>query len=690
MSRLRGSALLLVVSLTLAAPAFGAVLTVPGDQATIQAAISAAAPGDEIVVSPGRYGERISFGGKDVVLRSTDPADPAIVGATIIDGLWSGSVVTFAGTESPACVLSGFTITNGWAAYGAGIRGYGTRATIAGNAITTNTVYSRLGGGAAIRECNGRIALNTIAGNLSYGSGGGLAFCNGTIEGNEIERNTTFFGGGLFQCNGAIRANLIARNKAWYWGGGLSNCGGTIEGNRILENGEWSGGGLADCDGVIRGNVIAGNFALDYWVGGGGLLWCDGLIEGNRIYGNLAQMKGGGLSECNGVIQNNLVYSNEAIPTEAWEDVGYGGGLADCAGVIRNNTIHGNAAFWSGGGLYGCRGEPSRIVNCILWANTPDAIAESSDPTFCFIENWSGGGPGNSTLAPGLVDAANGDFHLTPQSPCIDAGTDELDLAADFEGDPRPVRTRPEAVSAFDVGADEFAAALNSPPVANAGGPYEAAATSWNGASVVLDGAASSDPDGDALTFAWDLNTAFDSNGDGDPANDADAAGAAVEAVFPIGETAIALLVTDEHGLASEPAGAVVRVRAIPVGLDVRPGTSDNPVNLRSNGGIPVAFLGDAAFDAAAIDPLTVTVRGGNPQTDGLVRMTGRPGRQRPLATLADVDGDGDWDLLVQIDTVKLAASWTPGVVLELGALTRDGRLVVGCDSVRIVGQSKR
>ena len=42
----------------------------------------------------------------------------------------------------------------------------------------------------------------------------------------------------------------------------------------------------------------------------------------------------------------------------------------------------------------------------------------------------------------------------------------------------------------------------NRPPVADAGGPY----TVDEGGTVALDGTASNDPDGDTLTYDWDLD----------------------------------------------------------------------------------------------------------------------------------------------------------------------------------------
>jgi len=339
------------VLLVFAGCAAGATITVgPGasyDFADIQPAMDAASEGDEIVVAIGTYYENIDFGGKDIILRSTEPNNPAVVGGTIIDGRFGGSVVTFAGTESAACVLSGFTLTNGhgtvmiWYPCGGGIYGNGTLATIQHNIISGNRAVP----------------------GMFPGSG---------------------FGGGLYDCDGTIQCNIISENGA--------SC----------NEGSAGGGGLYGCDGTIQNNIISNNSALGFGFTGGG-------------------------------------------------------GLGSCNGTIRNNTIFGNSARDYGGGLSGCNGT---ITNCIIWQNTADQGAQlyaSSTPSYCCIQDWTSGGTGNISDDPRLVDPESDDFHLQPDSPCIDIGISIPSLTEDFEGDLRP------RGSGYDIGADEFISDNSSP-----------------------------------------------------------------------------------------------------------------------------------------------------------------------------------------------------------------------------------
>ena len=126
----------------------------------IQHAIVSGQAGDRIVATAGTYYGDIRFKGKNLTVSSTDPNDPAVVAATVING--SSRVVTFSGNEDASCVLSGFTITGG----SRGIYCYGpTCPTIANCTITGNTgagieLYS--GGDPTIT--NSRITANAGAG----------------------------------------------------------------------------------------------------------------------------------------------------------------------------------------------------------------------------------------------------------------------------------------------------------------------------------------------------------------------------------------------------------------------------------------------------------------------------------------------------------------------------------------------
>ncbi len=175
--------------------------------ATIQKGIDAASEQDTVIVAQGTYLENIQFKGKNIVLRSADPADRTVVENTVIDGDMAGAVVTLVGTEDGGCVLSGFTVRNGEAWEGGGICG-----------------------GTAEQHTLATIENSIIADNAAQFGGGGLAYCDGAIRRNIISGNSGGFvgGGGLSECDGLIVNNVIAGNSGGLSGGGLYGCDGTI------------------------------------------------------------------------------------------------------------------------------------------------------------------------------------------------------------------------------------------------------------------------------------------------------------------------------------------------------------------------------------------------------------------------------------------------------------------------------
>jgi hypothetical protein len=66
--------------------------------------------------------------------------------------------------------------------------------------------------------------------------------------------------------------------------------------------------------------------------------------------------------------------------------------------------------------------------------------------------------PGANDLhvAPAFANPEGGDFRLLPFSPLIDAGTNLLPLADDFEGDARPFDGDDDGEARADIGADEY------------------------------------------------------------------------------------------------------------------------------------------------------------------------------------------------------------------------------------------
>ncbi len=346
-------------------------------------------------------------------------------------------------------------------------------------------------------------------------------------------------GGGIAGDDCAMDINncIISDNKAGYCGGGIAihkgsatirNCQITnnIAGGRA-PNGLHSpgiGGGIFNDNSkqlFIEGCTIKDNKVARYltWdlhaYGGGGICSYGSLgtvwIKNTSIIGNNAN-DGGGIYDCSYMDVNNcLLANNEAT---------FGGGIENGSAGSRytNCTFAGNKAAAEGAGIYGQTSNPIIggppgsdiygqyfVNNCILW----DVIEQNSLPIseiagevsikYSDVRNGYAG-EGNINIDPCFVDS---DYHLHPDSPCIDAGDPNFVVnpgETDLDGNPRIVDLSGFGKPIIDMGAYE---AQNNPPIAEAG-PNQIVYAWINGkAEVTLDGSASYDTDGDALTYLW-------------------------------------------------------------------------------------------------------------------------------------------------------------------------------------------
>ena len=119
--------------------------------------------------------------------------------------------------------------------------------------------------------------------------------------------------------------------------------------------------------------------------------------------------------------------------------------------------------------------------------------------------------------------------------------------------------------------------------------------------------------------------------------------------------------------------------------IDIKPGSDENNINLKSRGVVPVAVLTTDGFDAGTIDPATVQFAGAAP-----VR-----------SMLKDVDRDGDKDMLFlfrtrQLDLdqdsteATLTAQLTGQMTAQSTEQINDGTIVSGTDEVRIVSSRRK
>ncbi|MHC4462770.1 MAG: S8 family serine peptidase [Planctomycetota bacterium] len=521
-------------------------------------------------------------------IHSAEDSNSVIDGFTITNGYapkgFGGGI--YCRDSSPTvknCTLSNNSAELG----GGGMRNYNSSPTITNCTFSGNSadfgsgMYNSSGGSPMLTNCT--FSANTASG--TYGQGGGMAnqATSPTLIDCTFSDNTTSGGGsGMYNkiCDHTypkLNNCIFSGNLAVYHHGGgmrnyissptLTNC--TFSGNSTARN----GGGMYnyyDSSPTLTNCIFSGNTTAENGGGMYNLRNSHPILINCTFIGNSAALNGGGMNNINNSKPKltNCTFSGNLASN--------GGGMNNERGrpILTNCTFAANSA--PNGNALACDSwhqlSPSklRLSNCILW-DGENGIWNNDNSTITITysniqHGWPGGG--NIDADPLFVDAGywadtndqnipaepndpnavwiDGDYHLLPDSPCINAGDPNHPLdpnETDIDGQPRIIGGR------VDMGSDEFHG-NNVPPVADAGADQIVYAW-FNGiAEVTLHGTASNDDDSHPLTYNWSWTI------DGQTCT---ATGPDPTIELPVGKQTIELIVNDRVE-DSEPGHVVITV----------------------------------------------------------------------------------------------------------------------------------
>jgi len=273
-----------ITLLILASDACADTLRVPAQYPVIQDAISAAMPGDTVLIADGIYrGSRntnLNFAGKAITVRSE--YGPF---ACIIDAAHTATIATFITGEGAGSILEGLTLKQGSGSEGGGIRCSGASPTIRGcvfdacwGSYHSSGVGCINGSAPRIENCRFSAGLAGVGGAVHSLSGSHPKLLGCTITGHR----TDLFGAGGAGCDATssitIDRCIFMNNQAIGFspiGGGVFISGGTatITNSLFINNTAGAGGGAIACSGNARVSITNCTMSGNSGGSGSGAIW---------------------------------------------------------------------------------------------------------------------------------------------------------------------------------------------------------------------------------------------------------------------------------------------------------------------------------------------------------------------------------------------------------------------------------